>query len=124
MADVRRSGGDREALLALYWSSGGPRWKVNRGWAENSTNLGDWYGVSLDEAGRASKIDLKRNGLEGDYNKQPCEQKQQERLISNRYAWQRRLKKNTMCPPSVHPPSFVNTFSSSFERGEQYRLCM
>ncbi|CAN0462429.1 unnamed protein product, partial [Laminaria digitata] len=57
---------DREALLALYWSSGGPRWKHNTGWATNGANLADWVGVSLDGDGRVSKIDLTRNGLEGD----------------------------------------------------------
>eukprot|EP00904_Undaria_pinnatifida_P002046 jgi/Undpi1/11842/HiC_scaffold_4.g01541.m1 len=56
---------DRETLLALYWSSGGPRWKHNSGWADNGAYLGDWYGVSLDDEGRVSKIDLTRNDLGG-----------------------------------------------------------
>lgn len=57
---------DREALLALYWSSGGPRWKRNHGWADNDEDLSTWHGVTLDEKGRVSRLDLNRNQLDGE----------------------------------------------------------
>lgn len=57
---------DREALMALYWSSGGPRWNNKAGWAENDPDLGAWHGVKVDGHGRVMKLDLNRNALEGD----------------------------------------------------------
>lgn len=56
---------DREVLLALYWSSGGPRWKNKRGWEENDPHLGHWHGVTLDGHGRVMRLDLNNNSLEG-----------------------------------------------------------
>ncbi|CAB1103088.1 unnamed protein product [Ectocarpus sp. CCAP 1310/34] len=55
---------DREALLALYWSSGGPRWSRNQGWASNDADLGNWHGVMCKD-GRVVRLDLDRNGLVG-----------------------------------------------------------
>ncbi|CAN0330649.1 unnamed protein product, partial [Ectocarpus fasciculatus] len=55
---------DREALLALYWSSGGPRWTRNQGWADNDEDLGSWHGVTSKD-GRVVRLDLNRNGLVG-----------------------------------------------------------
>ena len=57
---------DREALLALYWSTRGPRWKRNQGWADNADDLSSWHGVTLDEHGRVSRLDLNRNQLDGE----------------------------------------------------------
>ncbi|CBJ30567.1 Hypothetical leucine rich repeat protein [Ectocarpus siliculosus] len=55
---------DREALLALYWSSGGPRWTRNQGWASNDADMGSWHGVTC-KNGRVVRLDLNRNGLVG-----------------------------------------------------------
>lgn len=57
---------DREALLALYWSSGGPNWKHNQGWADNDKDLSSWHGVTLDKHGKVLKLHLDRNQLEGE----------------------------------------------------------
>lgn len=57
---------DREALQALYWSSGGPRWKRNQGWADNEEDMSSWHGVTLDKDGRVLRIDLNRNSLDGE----------------------------------------------------------
>lgn len=55
-------------MLALYWSSGGPRWNNQTGWAENDPDLGVWHGVTVDGHGRVMRLDLNRNALEGDGN--------------------------------------------------------
>lgn len=56
---------DRECLLCLYWSTGGPRWTRQQGWAEGSRDLSKWYGVKVNELGRVVKLDLSRNNLDG-----------------------------------------------------------
>ncbi|CAM9412417.1 unnamed protein product [Pylaiella littoralis] len=56
---------DREALQALYWSSGGPRWKRKEGWADNEEDMGRWHGVTLDNDGRVLRLDLNKNSLDG-----------------------------------------------------------
>ncbi|CAN0491073.1 unnamed protein product, partial [Ectocarpus sp. 8 AP-2014] len=56
---------DREALLALYWSSGGPRWTRSQGWASNDADMGSWHGVTCKD-GRVVRLDLNRNGLVGE----------------------------------------------------------
>lgn len=56
---------DREALLALYWSSGGPRWTRQERWAENDPDLSNWHGVTSHSDGRVLELDLFDNGLKG-----------------------------------------------------------
>lgn len=57
---------DREALLALYWSTGGPRWRNQEGWAEGAHDVSTWYGVKVNAYGRVIKLDLCKNALEGE----------------------------------------------------------
>lgn len=64
---VKRQDGidrDRDALVALYNSAGGPRWKGNRNWL-SSQPLEDWYGIATDEEGRVTEVKLILNGMEG-----------------------------------------------------------
>ncbi|CAM9352984.1 unnamed protein product [Scytosiphon promiscuus] len=56
---------DREALQALYWSAGGPRWTRNQGWVDNDDDLNSWHGVTVDKHGRVLRLDLNRNNLDG-----------------------------------------------------------
>jgi len=58
---------DWNALKTLYDSTGGNNWKIQTGWdihiasynnPPTNCNLGDLYGVELDENGRVSCIDL------------------------------------------------------------------
>lgn len=70
---------DREALLALYWSSGGPRWKRNQGWVDNADDLSSWHGVTLDEQGRVSRLDLNRNQLDGERGREREGQREEDR---------------------------------------------
>lgn len=57
---------DREALLALYWSSGGPRWKKQQGWVEGAPDLSSWHGVGVNSFGRVIRLNLQKNDLDGE----------------------------------------------------------
>ncbi len=55
----------REALTTFYFATGGPEWGHNTNWRQSETSLAQWYGVSTDEAGRVTAIDLSDNRLAG-----------------------------------------------------------
>ena len=55
---------DREALEALYEATGGPAWAHSENWLMDAP-VGDWYGVQVDEQGRAVELYLDANGLRG-----------------------------------------------------------
>ena len=63
---VQLSVADPEAavLLSLYLSTNGEDWIQNDNWFENH-DLGTWYGVETDSAGRVIELDLPENNLEG-----------------------------------------------------------
>ena len=46
---------DRKALVAFYDASGEPKWLTN--WLTDAP-LGEWHGVTVDEGGRVTKLDL------------------------------------------------------------------
>ncbi len=55
---------DREALEALYHATDGPNWLRNSNWLDDAP-LEDWYGVSTDEDGRVTRLELPGNELRG-----------------------------------------------------------
>ena len=55
---------DRAALTALYGAAGGPDWSRSGNWLTNAP-LGDWYGVTVNDAGRVVSLNLARNNLSG-----------------------------------------------------------
>ena len=55
---------EREVLMVLYHSTGGPAWKRSDNWGTNAP-LDDWYGVTPDENGDVAELDLAENGLTG-----------------------------------------------------------
>ena len=55
---------DRDALVAIYNAMGGPNWGQQRNWLSEEP-LEDWYGVSTDEYGRVTGLDLYYVGLRG-----------------------------------------------------------
>ena len=55
---------DRVALMQLFEATGGTSWKNNTGWG-TSGPLGDWHGVTVDDAGRVIKLELAQNKLTG-----------------------------------------------------------
>jgi len=55
---------DRLALEALFKSTGGANWTNKTGWMTDA-ELGDWHGVTVDEEGRVTRLELAENGLAG-----------------------------------------------------------
>ena len=53
---------DRAALEALYDSTGGADWLTTTNWLTDAP-LGDWHGVTIDEEGRVTALELPGNGL-------------------------------------------------------------
>ena len=56
---------DREALIALYNATGGPDWRINRNWLTD-VPVGEWEGVTTDDNGHVTVLDLSYNQLSGE----------------------------------------------------------
>ena len=55
---------DREALAALFHATDGPNWLENDNWLTD-VPLSEWTGVTTDEDGRVTELDLAANELSG-----------------------------------------------------------
>lgn len=55
---------DRDALAALFRSTGGDTWHRKYGWDTNA-ELSCWHGVKVNVEGRVVKLSLAKNNLEG-----------------------------------------------------------
>ena len=55
---------DRDALMALYNSAGGPGWANRNNW-DTAAPLNDWHGVTADEHDRVTRLSLASNNLTG-----------------------------------------------------------
>lgn len=55
---------DREALVALYNSTGGDSWRESTNWCTN-VDLSQWKGVQLNGEGRVVGLKLPSNNLRG-----------------------------------------------------------
>ncbi|MCY4572570.1 MAG: M12 family metallo-peptidase [Gemmatimonadetes bacterium] len=55
---------DRTALEALYDATGGEGWTDSRNW-NTAAALDTWFGVTTDDAGRVTELELGENGLTG-----------------------------------------------------------
>ena len=55
---------DREALIALYNASGDPNW-LRWNW-RSDVPISEWIGVTTDDNGRVTKLDLSENNLSGE----------------------------------------------------------
>ncbi|MDE0003504.1 MAG: hypothetical protein OXQ29_12500, partial [Rhodospirillaceae bacterium] len=55
---------DRAALMALYDATDGSNWASNANWGSDSP-LDSWHGVTADNSGRVTMIDLSSNQLNG-----------------------------------------------------------
>ena len=62
---------DREALTALYQETNGDGWTSNDNWLSDAP-LSDWYGVTATTAGEVSRLDLRRNNLQGPLPAELC----------------------------------------------------
>ena len=56
---------DREALVALYNATDGENWDNNDNWLSDAP-LGEWYGVTTDDNGRVTWLELAGNQLSGE----------------------------------------------------------
>lgn len=59
-----RKAAEREALIALYDSTGGENWTNNDNWCTDKP-LSDWYGVTLNFDGFVEMLELENNNLKG-----------------------------------------------------------
>ncbi len=55
---------DRDILAALYHATGGANWENSDNWVTDAP-LSEWHGVETNAEGRVTRLDLRRNGLEG-----------------------------------------------------------
>ena len=55
---------NRDALVALYNSTGGANWLNNTNWLSNAP-IGEWHGVITDDDGHVTELDLIENQLRG-----------------------------------------------------------
>ena len=55
---------DRAALVALYNATGGPNWNSNNNWLSD-VPISEWSGVTTDDNGRVTELDLSQNLLTG-----------------------------------------------------------
>ena len=63
-AEVTVENPDRAVLVALYEATGGPDWVRHDNWMTNAP-LAAWYGVTVNELGRVTRLFLNSNGLTG-----------------------------------------------------------
>ena len=56
--------GDRTALVALYAATGGDDWSTSTKWLSEKP-LGEWHGVTTNDQGRVTRLDLGTNNLSG-----------------------------------------------------------
>ncbi len=55
----------REALTAMYEALDGANWTRSDNWGTDAP-LDQWHGVSVNDRGRVTRLDLSKNGLSGD----------------------------------------------------------
>ena len=55
---------ERDPLVALYERTDGENWKISSNWLSTEP-LSEWYGVTIDEYGRVTDLNLEENNLAG-----------------------------------------------------------
>ena len=55
---------DRDVLVALFNKTDGPNWAISTNWLSDAP-LGSWYGVTVDDDGRVTELNLRDNNLHG-----------------------------------------------------------
>ena len=56
---------DRDALVAIYHAMGGTDWQQDQNWLSEEP-VGAWYGVTTDDDGCVTRLELSRNELSGE----------------------------------------------------------
>ncbi len=55
----------REALITFYFATGGSQWERSTNWRDSDTSVVQWYGITTDDVGRVTALDLSENRLVG-----------------------------------------------------------
>ena len=58
---------EKESLEAIYNATNGQNWKSNDGWRDETVDHCQWYGISCDDRGHVTGIDLRDNNLAGQF---------------------------------------------------------
>ena len=61
---LKESAADKGELIAFYNATGGTGWTNNANWLTSSP-MGHWHGVTIDDDGRVTRLDLHNNQLSG-----------------------------------------------------------
>ena len=56
---------EKEALEAFYNATGGATWTENSNWLDDEVPVGEWYGVTTNDAGRVTSLRFKINNPKG-----------------------------------------------------------
>ena len=56
---------DLAVLITLYKATGGDNWEDNTNWLSSTSPLDQWYGVTTDDEGWVTELDLSNNQLTG-----------------------------------------------------------
>ena len=52
-------------MIALYFATDGPNWTTSTNWLSQEP-VGEWHGVTTDDSGRVTSLNLRGNGLRGE----------------------------------------------------------
>eukprot|EP00985_Skeletonema_marinoi_P021635 scaffold13377_cov117-Skeletonema_marinoi.AAC.6 len=58
---------EKESLEAIYNATNGQNWRSNDGWRDETVDHCQWYGISCDDEGHVTGIDLRDNNLAGQF---------------------------------------------------------
>ncbi|KAK1733561.1 leucine-rich repeat protein [Skeletonema marinoi] len=58
---------NKKSLEAIYYATNGQYWTNNDGWMDETVDHCKWYGISCDEEGHVTGIDLRDNNLAGQF---------------------------------------------------------
>lgn len=61
---LSQTGWDRDVLVALFLATGGRNWRESDSWL-STRPIGEWHGVTVDENGRVTRLELGDNDLHG-----------------------------------------------------------
>ena len=56
---------EKDALEAFYNATGGATWTENSNWLDDEVPVGEWYGVTTNDAGRVTSLRFKINNQKG-----------------------------------------------------------
>ncbi len=65
LAQAQTTDQDRAALQALYNATGGANWTTSTNWNDANTPLSQWHGITTNDDGRVTDVDLTNNNLVG-----------------------------------------------------------